>query len=159
MIDAVLGNLAFTEARGWEGVYTFACLGREVTVPLVLGGWHEAEPVEPLQREAVQAFNSRKDELCAQAEDALYAEYLERRPGLREQFGDAADKLMPIISDKSGLTQLFMPTTLFVPVPVRNSDERVIGLLFDCTWEPELGVAAKFVDEKVAEVGPQDIVL
>ncbi|WP_407665834.1 DUF6985 domain-containing protein [Mycolicibacterium aubagnense] len=35
----------------------------------------------------------------------------------------------------------------------------MIGLLFDCTWEPELGVAVKFVDETVAEVGPQDIVL
>lgn len=157
MTDPVLGDVAFDEARGWEGVYTLPFLGREVTVPLVLGGWEEDEPVEPLQREAVQAFNSHKDELCAQAEDAIYAIYLERWPELREQFG--ADKLMPIIGDKEGLTQLLTATTFFVPVPPRNSDERVIGLLFDCTWEPELGLAVKFVNEKTVGVGPQDIVL
>ncbi|WGI34409.1 hypothetical protein QDT91_08750 [Mycolicibacterium aubagnense] len=159
MTDPVLGDIAFDDARGWLGAYTYAFFGREVTVPLVLGGWEEGEPVEPLQREAVQAFNLQMDQLCAQAEDALYAEYLERRPGLREQFGADADKLMPIISDESGLVELLTPTTFFVPVPACNSDERVIGLLFDCTWEPELGVAVKFVDETVAEVGPQDIVL
>ncbi|MDM2082852.1 DUF6985 domain-containing protein [Mycobacteroides abscessus] len=159
MTDPVLGDVAFDEARGWEGVYTFPFLGCEVTVPLVLGGWEEDEPVEPLQREAVQAFNSHKDELCAQAEDAIYANYLEHRPELREQFGATADKLMPILGDKEGLAQLLTPTTFFVPIPQRNADERVVGILFDCTWEPELGLAVKFVNEKVVEVGPQDIVL
>jgi hypothetical protein len=159
VIDPVLGNIAFDEARGWEGLYTFAFLEREVTVPLVLGGWDEDEPVEQLQREAVQGFNLHKDELCTQAENALYANYVERRPELREQFGSDADKLMPIISDKEGLAALLTPTTFFGPIPPRNSDERVIGILFDCTWEPELGLAVKFVNEKVDEVGPQDIVL
>lgn len=159
MTGPVLGDIAYDDARGWVGTYTYAFFGREVTLPLVLGGWEEDVPVEPLQREAVQAFDSQKDELCAQAEDALFAEYLERRPGLHEQFGADAGELMPIISDKDGLTQLLTPTTFFVPLPGRNFDERVIGLLFACMWEPELGLAVKFVNEQVAEVGPQDVVL
>ena len=65
MTDRVLGDVAFDDARGWDGTNTYAFFGREVTVPLVLGGWEEAEPVEPLQRDAVQAFDSEKDELCA----------------------------------------------------------------------------------------------
>ncbi|WP_425557580.1 DUF6985 domain-containing protein [Herbaspirillum huttiense] len=35
----------------------------------------------------------------------------------------------------------------------------MVGVLFQCTWEPELGLAVKFVNEEVEEVGTQDIVL
>ncbi|SIE28333.1 Uncharacterised protein [Mycobacteroides abscessus subsp. abscessus] len=159
MNDPVLGEIAYTEPGGWEGSYTYPFLGREVTVRLALGGWDENDPVEPLQREAVRRFTEHKDELCAQADDAIYANYLERRPELREQFGDSADKLMPIINDKSGLAQLVRPTAFFVAYPLRGSEDRVIGLLSNCTWEPELGLAVKIVNEKIVEVGPQDIVL
>jgi hypothetical protein len=32
-------------------------------------------------------------------------------------------------------------------------------MLFECTWEEEHGLAVKFENEKVVEVGYQDIVL
>lgn len=64
---------------------------------------------------------------------------------------------MPIISGKQDLVRLVKPTTLFVPEPLLL-DDRVIGLLYDCTWEPELALAVKIVNETVEEVGPQDIV-
>jgi hypothetical protein len=155
--DPVLGNITFTEAAGWQGTYTYPWFGHDVTVPLTLGGWDESEPVEPGQRNAVTHFNARTDELCAAAEDAIWRHYLERAPELREQFGASADELMPIIDHKNQLTRLVIPTNFFVPLAF--SDDRVIGLLYDCTWEPELGLAVKFVNETIEEVGPQDIVL
>lgn len=157
MIDAVLGEITFTAGTGWEGTYTYPFLGREVKVPLVLGGWEESDPVEPQQRDAVERFNSRKAELCAAAEDAIYNNYRERLPDLRAQFGDSADEYMPIVGDKEGIARLVTPTGVFVQLAF--SEDRVIGLLYDCTWEPELGLAVKIVDESVEEVGPQDIVL
>jgi hypothetical protein len=37
--------------------------------------------------------------------------------------------------------------------------ERVVGLLFDCSWDVSLGLAVKFINEHLSEVGTQDIVL
>ncbi|RIU09117.1 hypothetical protein D2E97_16165 [Mycobacteroides abscessus] len=157
MSDSVLGETTYDDARGWVGTYTYPFLGQDVTVPLVLRG-DEDEPIDPIQREAVRRFTELKDQLSAQADSAIFASYMERRSELREQFGDSADELMPIIDDKSGLARMVRPTTFFVPEPL-ISDDRVIGLLCNCTWEPELGLAVKIVNEKIVEVGPQDIVL
>ncbi len=159
MIDPVLGEIVYTEERGWEGSYTVPFLGREVTVPLIVAAWDEADAIETAQRDAVQLFTERKVELSRRADDALYAHYLERLPELREQFGGSADELMPIIGDKEDLARMITPTTLFVPNPFRGSTDRVIGPLYNCTWEPELGLTVKFVNEAIEEVGPQDIIL
>jgi hypothetical protein len=158
VIDPVFGDIVFTEAGGWEGLYTYPFLGQEVTVRLAFWADSADEPINPIQREAMRLFNERRDELCPLAEDAIFAHYRQRLPELREQFGASADELMPIVSDKQGLRTMVTPTTLFISEPLL-SDDRVIGLLYDCTWEPELGLAVKFVNETIEEVGPQDIVL
>lgn len=157
MIDPVLGEIEYNSAVGWAGTYTYPFLGTEVTVPLELGG-DEGEPVDPIQRDAVQRFTEDKASLSAQADSAIFAYYNERLPELREQFGDSADNLMPVLNDKSGLARLVTPTAFFVREPVA-SDDRVIGLLSNCTWDPGHGLAVKIVNEKIVEVGPQDIVL
>ncbi|MEN3225150.1 MULTISPECIES: DUF6985 domain-containing protein [Mycolicibacterium] len=159
MTDTVLGAIAYSEPGGWEGTYTILFLGREVTVRMALGGWDEADPVEAVQREAVEQFTARKAELCGQADDALYAEYLQRQPELREQFGGDADRLMPIIDGKEGLSALVTPDFFQVPLPRRGLTDRVVALMYNCSWDVELGLAVKFVNEAVAEVGPQNIVL
>ncbi|KLI09246.1 MULTISPECIES: DUF6985 domain-containing protein [Mycobacteriaceae] len=159
MIDPVFGDITFSEVGGWEGSYTILFLGREVTVRMALGGWDEADPVEPVQRDAVEQFTARKAELCGQADDALYFEYLQRQPELREQFGDDADRLMPIIDGKEGLSTLVTPDFFQVPLPRRSSTDRVVALMYNCSWDVELGLAVKFVNESIAEVGPQNIVL
>lgn len=158
MIDPVLGDIAYAERVGWEGSYTYPFLGNDVTVRLTFWADAEDEPIDPIQREAMRLFNENRDALCAQAEDAIYAHYRERQPELREQFGSSADNLMPIINGKQGLSRTVTPTTLFIVEPLL-SDDRVIGLLYNCTWAPELGLAVKIVNESIDEVGPQNIVL
>lgn len=159
MTDAALGPIVYSEPGGWEGEYTFQFFGRDVTVRMALGGWDEDEPVAPVQREAVEHFTLHKVDLCAQADDALYAHYLERLPELREQFGDDADKLMPVVADKHELSKLVTPDFFLVPYPRRGSTDRVVALMYNCTWDIELGIAIKFVNEQIVEVGPQNIVL
>lgn len=158
MIDPVFGNISFTEASGWEGTYEYPFLGRDVTVRLAFWADDANEPINPSQREALRQFTEHRDALCARAETAIYADYLERLPGLRNQFGSSAEKLMPVIRGKYELDRLVTPTTLFVCEPLLT-DDRVIGLLYDCAWEPQLGLAVKIVNEAIEEVGPQDIVL
>ncbi|ART70530.1 hypothetical protein BTO20_20070 [Mycobacterium dioxanotrophicus] len=157
MIDPILGEIVFSSSVGWAGVYSYPFLGKDVTVPMELGG-DEGEPVDPIQREAVRLYTEHKIDLSNQADDAIFAYYNERLPELRAQFGDSADTLMPVLADKSSLAQLVTPTAFFVREPV-VSDDRVIGLLSNCTWDPSHGLAVKLVNEKIVEVGPQDIVL
>lgn len=157
MIDPVFGDISFTDAYGWEGSYTYPFLGRDVTVRLGFWADEESEPVD-IQREALRLFEQHKDLICAQADDAIYAYYLERQPELREQFGDSADRLMPILNGKQDLGRVVKPQTLFIVEPLL-SDDRVIGLLDECTWDDSHGIAVKIVNEKVVKVGPQDIVL
>ncbi|WP_078354308.1 DUF6985 domain-containing protein [Mycobacteroides chelonae] len=160
MIDPVLGDIIFTDANGWQSTYSYPFLGREVTVDLLLGGFDGEPPFEPIQRKAMERFNMRKGQLCAEADDALYGYYRERLPDLRHQFGDSADELMPIITDIQGLAALVTPTAFLIDRPATpDDDERVIGLLFDCTWDTSLGLAVRIVDETIDEVGPQDIIL
>lgn len=156
--DPVFGNITFSSAAGWQGSYSYLFLGHEVTVPLEIDGDGEDEPIDPIQRDAFERFNFRKADLCRQADDSLYAHYVERLPELREQFGDSADELMPIIAHKEDLARMITPTAFYIREP-RITDARVVGFLYNCTWEPELGLAVKFVNEAVEEVGPQDIIL
>ncbi|MGA5540610.1 DUF6985 domain-containing protein [Mycobacterium sp. NPDC051198] len=153
----MLGQIAYSERGGWEGTYSYRFLGREVTVCLYLG-WDEGVPVDDVQREALRRFTLGRDELCAQADDALYAYYLELLPDLRYQFGDSADELMPIVDNREALSQLVTPTGLLVREAFLT-DDRVIGLLYDCTWDTSHGLAVKIVNETIVEVGLQDIVL
>ncbi|WP_259392278.1 DUF6985 domain-containing protein [Paenibacillus thiaminolyticus] len=82
----------------------------------------------------------------------VYMEY-------RDMVGaDKANKIASIIENKEELGNLVEPTQLIVR-RVRNNGIRRLGLLFDCTWDIEHGLAVKIEDEEVVEVGFQDIVL
>nr|WP_241010983.1 hypothetical protein [Mycobacterium gordonae] len=66
---------------------------------------------------------------------------------------------MPIINGKEGLSTLVAPDFFQVPLPRRCSTDRVVALMYSCSWDVELGLAVKFVNESIVEVGPQNIVL
>lgn len=49
-----------------------------------------------------------------------------------------------------------VPTTLYA---LRDEDARVVSLLCEYRFDPEHGIALRFEDEKLAEIGTQDIAL
>lgn len=48
------------------------------------------------------------------------------------------------------------PTTLYV---LRDETPRVVSLLCECRFDPEHGVALRFEDERLEDIGSQDIAL
>jgi hypothetical protein len=153
--DEAFGELRFEHL--WVRDYRLQLFGREHPVRLLVEG-EEGVPVEQAQREAYLRFEKRKDQLLKQAEDALFAHYQEVAPEYRAQFGRRADELAPDLRDKQELARLVQPKEIIFQESY-EPDQRVVGILFDCSWQPELGVAVKFVNEEVDEVGPQDIVI
>ena len=89
----------------------------------------------------------------------IFDYYLDNVEEYREKLGpEFADEMAPNIDGLDQLVPLIKPTELIVQQSFSSGD-RIVGLLFTCSWEPELGLAVKFVNELIEEVGTQDIVL
>ncbi|KQN40496.1 hypothetical protein ASG37_01455 [Sphingomonas sp. Leaf407] len=120
----------------------------------------EGAEISAVQREAYAAFKQHKAKMCKAAEDAIFSQYRKNLPDLRARFGGQfADQWSPEMASAEDLTRVLTPSELIIQESFGSPSERVVGLLFDCVWEPSLGFAAKFVDERLCGVGTQDIVL
>lgn len=156
MEDTLFGAMEYD--HGWVGRYSYRLFGELVNVSLAVPCDEGAE-IEPAQREAFAAFNSKRDELVAQAEVAMFTYYQNEVEGWRDQFGaESADRLAPVIDRPAELASLVEATGIIIQETFGSGD-RVVGLLFSCSWAPQLGLAVKFLNEAIEEVGPQDIVL
>ncbi|WP_019240759.1 MULTISPECIES: DUF6985 domain-containing protein [Bacillus] len=143
---------------GWKREIKLSLFGYERIVTLIIDGDDDAE-FEEAQVYAYNSFFRDKDNLLRQAEDAILKYYLEVYMEYRERLGDQfADKMAPILSTKEEVAKIVEPKQLLFPM-VFDEDIRQVGLLLECTWEPEHGLAVKFEDEEVIEVGYQDIAL
>ena len=156
MQDTLFG--AMTYDSRWVGRYSYELFGKVVNVKLVVP-CDEGDEIEPAQREAFSAFNAMRDELTKQAEAAIFTYYQSEVDEWRDQVGEeSADSLAPLISQPAELASLIEATDIIIQ-RTYDSEDRVVGLLFSCSWDPELGLAVKFLNEEIEEVGPQDIVL
>ena len=156
MEDTLFGAMEYD--YGWIGGYSYKLFGEHVNVSLVVP-CDEGDEIEPTQRKAFSAFNAKRDELAAQAEAAIFDYYQREVEGWRDQFGvESADELAPVINEPAELASLIEPTEIIIR-RTHGSADRVVGLLFSCSWAPQLGLAVKFFNESIEEVGPQDIVL
>jgi hypothetical protein len=156
MLSKVFGDLEYQ--YGWIGKYELRIFGATLAIKLVVP-CDEGADIEPAQMDAFVRFEESGHRASTSLESTLFDYYLaiveERRamagPGL-------ADTVAPVIETPDQLAALIAPTELIVQQSL-GSKQRVIGLLFRCSWDPELGLAVKFVDERIHEIGPQDIVL
>ncbi len=114
--------------------------------------------IESQQILAYQQFTQQQDKLLREAEQAMFDYYQSVCDEYRYDLdiNDPNDKEVPIVSSLKGFSQLVIPEAITVPY-VRP--KATIGLLCKCTWEIEHGLAVKFEEGKVVEVGYQDIVL
>jgi hypothetical protein len=104
------------------------------------------EGLEQKQIRAFQQYREGSSQLLREAEKSMLAYY----QSVCEDYG------APSISSVAQFARLIQPESLYFPY-VRPRP--TFGLLCQCTWEPEHGLAVKFVNGKVTEVGFQDIVL
>ncbi|HEX7850405.1 MAG TPA: hypothetical protein VF485_11805 [Sphingomonas sp.] len=157
MRDALFGDIEYE--FGWVGQCAWPFLG-VVSVTRLIIPCDEGAEISAGQRLAYAAFEQRKAEMCNAAENAIFAYYRENLSDLRARFGPQfADQWAPEIASAEDLSRLVTASEVIIQESFRKPPERVVGLLFDCAWEPSLGLAVKFVDERLNDVGTQDIVL
>jgi hypothetical protein len=156
MNDPVLGELAYES--DWRRSHEYRLFGRTFQITLVVPCDEGAE-IEPAQIEAFLRFEAIRDQTPDLVVSAVLDYYLGIVDERREMAGAGlADKVAPLIATAEQLAPLIKPTELLIQQTL-GSNKRVVGLLFDCCWDTSLGLAVKFVNESIEEVGPQDIVL
>ncbi len=140
----------------WMRDYNISFLGYDYNIKLSIEGTLE-DNISETQCNAFIEFENNKNILVKNAELALFNYYKSIVEDYREMLGDEADNCAPIISNIDELSCLIDPEALYISYPINQN--RIIGLLFKTTWEIEHGVAVKFSNGKLVEVGFQDIVL
>lgn len=157
MEDALFGDIEYE--HGWVGQCAWPFVGILFCTRLTVPCDQEAK-ISAVQGEAYAAFKRHKAEMCKVAEDAIFAYHRENLPELGARLGrQFADRWAPGISSLEGLSRLVTPSEVIIQESFGAPPERVAGLLFSCAWEPSLGLAVKFIGERLSGVGTQDIVL
>ena len=156
MFDETFGDIEYD--YGWVGTFSYHVLGQDAKIKLFVP-CDDGDDIENTQRQAFERFGTSKERLSRLAEQAIFEYYVGIVDEYRERLGpEFRDRMAPVIFYPAQLSALVRPTEIVVQQTF-GSQERIVGLLFDCTWEPSLGLAVKFVDETINEVGTQDIVL
>jgi hypothetical protein len=151
----VLGKIKFDYS--WEGEKKVSFFGKNRLITLIINGEEDGD-FEQSQIDAFVKFFNDKEKLLLEAEDEIYKYYQDVCLDYRDRLEDSADEFAPSISNKKEIANLVELNQIIFPYAF-GKNVRKVGLLLNCTWEPEHGLAVKFENEKIVEVGYQDIVL
>ncbi len=152
----ILGELYYD--YGWCKEIELNLFGKLQKMQLIIEGEEDAQ-FEISQIEAYKKFIQDKNELLKKCEEDTYRYYQEVNSDYRDRFGaDFKEKLAPIVKTQNELNDLIEPKQLLFPL-VFGKDIREFGILCECTWEVEHGLAIKYQNEKIVEIGYQDIII
>jgi hypothetical protein len=155
--DPVFGHLTRSVVDLYERDYSLKLFGKKHVVKLQVNVCPE-DGLEKKQIRAFQLFEQQLARMLAEAEKKMLAYYQSVCADYRNDLGITAarDKRVPLIKTVAELAHLVKPEAILFRF---GRLRPTFGLLCQCTWEIEHGLAVKFVNGKVAEVGFQDIVL
>ena len=153
--DPVFGKLDFD--NDWCRPFVIKFFGREQRCKLIVHG-DESDEIELGQRQSFAEFDRAKHNLMETVPQAILSYYMTILPELRARYGESADVEAPTVVDPEQLEGTLNLKAVYVPYSF-DRGKRVVSLLIDCSWMPEHGLAVRFVNEEVVEVGPQDIAL
>jgi len=152
-IDEVFGELEYEHIwyRNMKAIF----LGYEVEITLMIDGDKDGE-FEEGQYTAYKLFTKNSDSIYIDCVESILRYYKEERIelGYDEEFNEN----YPLIETVEDI----LKHITFSGILVRyawEEDERRIGLTFECTWNEEDGVGVMLTNEKVDEVGYQDITM
>lgn len=74
---------------------------------------------------------------------------------LKDQFGEDFAHLVPSVENASQLKELL--TSVGVHIGELEPQDEAIGLLFECSWEPEHGLGVLINNWEVKDVSHQDV--
>ena len=152
--DNIFNNLIYNGA--WFGKCNISFLGKNYIVDFQVDGYSEKDEILDNQKIAFDMFikNSKELEISILDEILLYYNKIKHQYGYDVENNDN----YPCVNDSKELISMIDLVGITLPYP-ENSNDRYISLVFNCTWDLENGVGVRLSNEKVVEVGFQDIAL
>lgn len=153
IIDSIFGELEYNYI--WSRNIIIDFLGKERKISLMINGDDDGI-FEEEQYIAYTSFMKEWESLQEQTLQQILNYYKEKRHELGYDVEE--NKKYPLIESVEQLLQHINLVGIVIPYSGAY-DGRECGLTFDCTWDSENGIGVCFVNEKVIEVGYQDIVM
>ena len=151
MRDPVFGDLNYE--YGWNGTVEIDCFGQREVIGLTVQG-EEDDPITDEQRGAFKAFMNAWDGIMDDVAEGIFNYYL----GLREELGYSEEysEEYPPVHQVSDILEMISFDLLVIPQD-GIFDGMCVCLAFSCSWDDENGIGVRLVDEKIEEIGYQDV--
>lgn len=122
-----------------------------------LSVYGEESGPEEWQQSLFDKFYVSQGELKPKIYLAIFNYYQSVAPEYRAQLGDDYLDYAPDIQDVSEIKRLLVPDSIFISDS--SPENEAIGILFECSWEPEHGLGVLVKHGNIEEIGFQDICL
>ncbi|WDW06666.1 DUF2004 domain-containing protein [Priestia aryabhattai] len=151
--DVVFGELEYN--YGWVKYTTIEFCGKEAEIALMVKGEEDGK----FDEEQYSAYNSLVQN-WEQLQQGFLQAILDYYQLERQELGYdiEVNENYPQIETTNQLLEMITLVGIVVPYGDINED-RDIGITFDCTWDTENGLGLRLLNEKVTEVGYQDVAI
>ena len=146
LTNDVFGELIY-ENLFWRRLYLTEIFGKQINIQLVVDSYDDNDDGSDIttnQREAFLNFEKNKKDIIEEIEQAVLSYYKKITNNQMVSFEDIREmvnlKYLKVIYTEIG-------------------EDRELGFIFDASFDPELGIGVLVSNERVVEVGVQDIVL
>jgi Protein of unknown function (DUF2004) len=151
--NPIFGELEYNYA--WVKYTTIEFYGKEAEIALMVKGEEDGK----FDEEQYSAYNSLVQN-WEQLQQGFLQAILDYYKLERKELGYdiEVNENYPQIETTKQVLEMITLVGIVVPYGDIN-DERDIGITFDCTWDTENGLGLRLLNEKVTEVGYQDVAI
>lgn len=151
--DSVFGELDYQDQ--WVGYRTVKFLEKETDIVLLVAGEEDGEFDEG-QYEAYHSLKEKWEQVQYYILQPILDYYKQKRHELG--YDVSMNEAYPFIETIHQLIEQLTLVGITIPYDFLR-EGRDLGLSFDCTWDEENGLGVRLINEKVEEVGYQDVAM
>ena len=151
--DAVFGELEYDFV--WSKDTSINFLGNEVEIALIVKGDEDGK----FDEEQYVAYTSLMQN-WEQLQQSFFFFFLDYYKQERQELGYdiEVNEKYPLVETTNEILEMISLDGIVVPY-AGIFDGRDIGITFNCTWDTENGLGIRLLNEKVTEVGYQDVAI
>ncbi|MGG3891370.1 DUF6985 domain-containing protein [Metabacillus fastidiosus] len=151
--DPIFGKLEYDYVWSRDTIINF--LGNEVEITLIVKGQEDGK-FDEVQYTAYQSLMQNWEQLQQSFLQPILDYYQHERYELGYDIEFSEN--YPLVETTDQLIKMIRLDGIIVSYP-DIYEGRDIGMLFNCTWDVENGLGLRLINEKVMEVGYQDVAI
>ncbi|UAL52751.1 MULTISPECIES: DUF6985 domain-containing protein [Metabacillus] len=151
--DPIFGELEYE--YGWTKDTTIKFFGKETDIALMIDGEEDGN-FEEAQYTAYQSLMQKWEELQISILQSILDYYNQKRIELG--YDIEVNENYPLVETTDQILEMISLDGIVVPY-AGIYEGRDMGITFNCIWDTENGLGLRLLNEKVTEVGYQDVAI